>query len=133
MTLLQQRRVDTLLPVVAEVMSEILAAGDVVAPIDVLVRLEAIDPDQVELWRGGSLPYLERGITAGLARVSRLLRLIREHALASGLEPVPGKYRRRGKSSKQKLRFSKRGDRESELAYSTHFVRRKAPPEPASG
>jgi hypothetical protein len=116
---------DPLAPLVAEVVDEILATGDVVAPVDVLVRLELIEPDQVEAWRSGGLPYLERGITSGLSRVARFLRLVAERARALGLEPAPGKYLRRGKGPNRRLRFSKRGDRESELSYATHFVRKK--------
>ena len=118
-----ENKADPLLPLVAEVMAELLDQGDAVSPLDVLVRLELVDPEKLEKWRAGELPYLERGITTGLARVARFLRLIAQHAHALGLRPTPGKYLRRGKGPKRKLRFSKRGDRESELAYSTHFVR----------
>jgi hypothetical protein len=121
-----QTKQDRLLPVVAEVVAEILASAPVVTPLDVLQRLEAIDPEQVDRWRKGQLPYLERGITAGLSRVARLLQLLREHALSLGLTPVPGKYTRKGSGPKRRLRFSKRGDAESEQAYSTHFVRPKS-------
>jgi hypothetical protein len=119
----QKNRVDPLLALISEVVSEILKAGPIVAPLDVLVRLEIIDPDQVEIWRRGGLPYLEHGITSGLSRVARLLRLVGEHSLAIGLKPAPGKYLRRGKGPNRRLRFSKRGDRASEQAYSTHFIR----------
>jgi hypothetical protein len=123
---LQDHRQDPLLIPVAEVVGEILKAGDVVAPLDVLVRLEMIDPERVELWRRGGLPYLERGITSGLARVARVVRLIAEHALSLGLAPTRGKYLRPGKGPNRRLRFSKRGDDPSEQAYSTHFVRQHA-------
>jgi len=126
MTSPEKPKLDPLMPLVAEVVTEILEAGDVVAPLDVLVRLEIIEPDQVEAWRGGGLPYLERGITTGLSRVGRLLRLIGEHSQAIGLKAVPAKYWRRGKGTKRPLRFSKRGDADSEQAYATHFVRHKA-------
>lgn len=114
---------DPLMPLVAEVVGEILATSQVVAPLEVLLRLEIIDPDQVELWRRGGLPYLERGITAGLSRVARVLRLVAQHSLTLGLKPVPGKYLRRGKGINRRLRFSKRGDAGSEQAYGTHFIR----------
>ena len=128
LTIGQGTRLDPLQPLVVEVVQELLGEGSVVAPLEVLLRLEVIEADQVEAWRAGGLPYLERGITAGLSRVSRLLRLIREQCLELGLTPTPGKYRRRGKGKKVALRFSKRGDAESEQAYSMHFVR-PAPPE----
>jgi hypothetical protein len=123
---LQGPKADPLLPLVSEVVAEILAAGDVVAPLEVLVRLEVIDPEQVATWRRGGLPYLERGITSGLSRVARFLRLIGEHSLSLGLKPVPAKYLRPGKGPNRRLRFSKRGDQESERVYATHFVREKA-------
>lgn len=125
MASLEKRQHDPLLLLVAEVIAEVLGAGEVVAPLDVLMRLEIVDPEQVETWRRGGLPYLERGITAGLSRVARVLRLTSEHSLALGLKPVPGKYLRRGKGPNRRLRFSKRGDPESEQAYATHFVRPK--------
>src|SRR5258706_16192122 len=121
----QTPRLDPLMPLVAEVIAEVLKTGGVVAPLDVLVRLEVVEPAQVELWRRGGLPYLERAIQSGLSRVARLLRLIAEHSVSLGLAPVPGKYRRPGSGAKRRLRFSKRGDPESEQAYTTHFVRQR--------
>lgn len=130
MPTLQDSKQDPLLPLVAEVVSEILEAGDVVTPLDVLVRLEIVDAEQVETWRRGGLPYLERGITSGLSRVARFLRLLAEHARALELEPIPGKYLRRGKGPNRRLRFSKRGDLESEQAYATHYVRQSSRSQP---
>jgi hypothetical protein len=118
---------DPLAPMVREVIDEILRAGDVVAPIDVLVRLEILTSEQCLAWRRGQLPYLERGITAGLTKVGRLLRTLEETALAMGLVPSVGKYMRSGKGPKKRLRFSKRGDATSEAAYARHFVRRSQP------
>lgn len=114
---------DPLAPMVREVLDEILRSGDVVAPIDVLVRVEILTSEQCLAWRRGQLPYLERGITAGLTKVGRLLRTLEEAALAMGLVPSVGKYMRSGKGPKKRLRFSKRGDVASETAYARHFVR----------
>ena len=125
MTLLKKTQVDPLLPLVAEVVDEILSAGEVVAPLDVLLRLEIIDQQQVDTWRRGGIPYLERAITSGLSRVGRVLRLVREHCLALGLKPTRGKYLRPGKGPNRQLRFSKRSGDEFELGYATHFVRPK--------
>ncbi len=125
MTSLKKTQLDPLLPLVAEVVDEILSAGAVVAPLDVLLRLEIVDKEQVETWRRGGIPYLERAITSGLSRVGRVLRLVREQCLALGLEPTRGKYLRAGKGPHRQLRFSKRGSEEFELSYATHFVRQK--------
>jgi hypothetical protein len=126
MTLLKKIQVDPLLPLVAEVVDGILSTGQVVTPLDVLLRLEILDQEQVEVWRRGGVPYLERVITSGLSRVGRLLRLVREHSLRLGLQPKRGKYLRAGKGPHRQLRFSKGGDEESELRYATHFVRPQA-------
>lgn len=119
----ETERVDPMTPLVVEVIDEILQAGDVVAPIDVLVRLEILTPDQCAAWRRGELAYLERGITAGLKKVGRLLRVLEAEALAKGLTPKVGKYLRSGKGPKRKLRFSKSGDAAAEAAYARHYVR----------
>lgn len=112
---------------VSQAVALLLARGEVVAPLDVLLVLEVITPEQVELWRKGGLPYLERGMTVGLARVGRMLRVLHAHALELGLTPTQGKYLRRGKGAKGRLRFSKSGSPDSEALYSCHFVRRPAP------
>ena len=101
---------DALMPLVAEAMGELLELHGEITPLEVLLALEMLDPKVVENWQKGSLPYLERGITAGLARVTRVLRLIPEHARELGLTQVTGKYFRSGKGPNRKLRFSKRGD-----------------------
>jgi hypothetical protein len=118
---------DPLAELVGQVVTQLLERGDVVAPLDVLLALEMLDEDLVAEWRRGDLPYLERGMTKGLARSARVLRLTREDALRRGLTPKAGKYVRSGKGPKRPLRFSKRGDTESEAAYATHFVRAKSP------
>ncbi len=117
---------DVLMPTVVEVMGELLKRHNQIIPLQVLLTLEIVAPDAVEAWRSGGLPYLERGLIAGLARVARVLRLVHEHAHALGLTPVPGKYLRRGKGPNRRLRFSKRGDPESERLYASHFVRPRA-------
>jgi hypothetical protein len=116
---------DPLAELVSHIVTQLLDRGDVVVPLDVLVALDLLDEDLVAEWRRGDLPYLERGMTKGLARSARVLRLTREEALRRGLTPKAGKYVRAGKGPKRPLRFSKRGDAQSEAAYATHFMRAK--------
>lgn len=124
---------DALTRAVIEVMDDLLSATDELAPLDVLVALEVVDADQVELWRRGGLPYLERGIVKGLARAGRILRIVQHQASLRGLKPRLARYTRRGKGPKRPLRFSKRGDADSERAYATHFIKSaSAPPAPTS-
>lgn len=121
-----QTRTDPLLPMIREVVAELLNESATVVPLDVLLRLELVEDAAVQTWRSGGLPYLELGIRTGLSRVNRVLRLLRAHALSLGLMPAPGKYQRRGSGPKRRLRFSKRGDAASEAAYGTHYLRRPA-------
>ena len=114
---------DPLIPVVTEVLEEILATEEVVTPIELLVRLEILTSEQVSAWRRGQLPYLERGITAGLHKVGRILRILASQAGAKGLIPTEGKYWRSGKGPKRRLRFTKRGDAADEAHYSRNYVR----------
>ena len=112
---------DRFYPLLKEVVSVCLHMGNVVKPVEVLVMLEVITPEDVDSWRRGGIPYLERGMTAGLAKVGRILRILRAHALEIGLVPVQAKYSRKGKG---RLRFSKSGDAAAEAAYACHFERR---------
>lgn len=118
---------DPLAATVNQIVTQLLERGDTVVPLDVLVALEMLDEELIVGWRRGDLPYLERGITKGLARTARVLRLVRDDAVARGLKPAPGKYLRSGKGPRRPLRFSKQGDAASEAAYATHFVRAKPP------
>lgn len=108
---------------VQRVNAAILATGKVVTPIDVLVGMELLTSENLENWRRGRVPYLERVINCNLSRLSRILRILRLHADALDLKPSMTVYMRHGKGPKQRLRFSKTGDPNLEKAYSTHFVR----------
>src|SRR5688572_22433196 len=87
-------RDDPLYPRIARAVAEILAKGKVVAPVDVLVRMELLAPDKLEDWRRGRVPYLERVIRGNLTRLSRLLRILRMHAHDLKLVPSVTVYMR---------------------------------------
>ena len=103
-------------------MATILEHEKVVAPVEVLVRMDWLDRDKLVDWRHGRVPYLEKVVRGNLARVSRLLRILRFHAHDLNLKPSWTDYRSWGKGQKQPLRFTKTGDRKLEQAYATHFV-----------
>ncbi len=126
-------RHDKLYPRVVQAVNQILAKGDVVTPVEVLIRMNLLRPAQVEDWRRGRVPYLERVIMGSLSRLSRLLRILHAHALDRGLKPSYTAYRRRTRGGKRPLRFTKTGDHNLEVAYATHFVRGagKGTPPPA--
>jgi hypothetical protein len=109
-------------PKIARATASILAHGKVVAPVDVLVRMRVLDPQHLEDWRRGRVPYLERVIQGNLTRLSRLLRILRFHAHDLNLVPSWTAYMRWGNGPKQRLRFTKTGDPKLEKVYATHFV-----------
>ena len=115
-------RDDALYPRIARAVDQILAEGKVVAPVDVLVRMNLLAPERLEDWRRGRTPYLEKVIDSNLTRLSRLLRILRFHAHDLKLVPSITVYKRWGKGPKQRLRFTKTADPRLEEAYSRHFV-----------
>lgn len=66
-------------PEVEQAIAAILAGGKVVAPIDVIVRLGWLSAADLENWRFGRIPCLERVIRCNLTRLSRLLRILGVH------------------------------------------------------
>ncbi|MBW8832761.1 MAG: hypothetical protein JF606_25865 [Burkholderiales bacterium] len=113
---------DPLYPRIERAVNAILAKGKVVAPVDVLIGMDLLKPDQLEEWRRGQVPYLERVIAGSLSRLSRLLRILRFHAHDLNLKPSATIYLRHGSGAKQRLRFTKSADAKLEEAYATHFV-----------
>src|SRR5947209_17183917 len=55
-------REDKYYPKVVRAVEAILANGDVVAPIDAFVHMGLLSKADVELWRFGRVPYLEKVI-----------------------------------------------------------------------
>jgi hypothetical protein len=115
-------RDDPLYPRIARAVDALLSSGNVVTPVDVLIGMGLLTREQLEDWRRGRMPYLERIINCNLARLGRLLRILRFHAHDLNLKPSWTAYMRWGKGPKQRLRFSKSGDPKVEEAYATHFV-----------
>lgn len=115
-------RDDRLYPRVAQAVEELLAKGNVVAPVDVLVHLGLLKPKCLEDWRRGRIPYLEKVIDCNLNRLSKLLRILGFCAHDMNLIPSSTAYMRWGKGPKQRVLFTKTGDPQLEEAYARHFV-----------
>jgi hypothetical protein len=113
---------------IASAVGSILERTDVLAPVEVLIAMDILAPAHLEDWRRGRVPYLERVIQGSLPRLSRILRILRQQALALGLKPSVTVYNRWGKGPRQRLRFTRTGDPGLERAYACHFVRSRARP-----
>jgi hypothetical protein len=115
-------RDDPLYPRIARSVGALLGHSNVVTPVDVLIAMDLLTSDDLEDWRHGRVPFLERVVNCNLTRLGRLLRLLRFHAHDLNLKPSWTAYMRWGKGPKQRLRFTKTGDPKVEEAYATHFV-----------
>ncbi len=115
-------RRDPLYPRVVRAVADILQHGKIVAPVDVLVRMDLLSTEQVEDWRRGRVPYLEQVVRCNLTKLSRLLRILRFHSHDLKLVPSVTVYRRWDKGPKRRLRFTKSGDPRLEEAYGRHFT-----------
>ena len=115
-------RSDPLYGRIAKAVDDILRCGKVVMPVEVLAGMSLLTHQHLEEWRCGRVPYLERVINCNLARLGRLLRILRFHAHDLNLKPSLTAYMRDGNGPRQRLRFTKTGDPKLEEAYATHFV-----------
>jgi hypothetical protein len=115
-------RRDPLFPRIERAVAAILVDGKVVAPVDVLVRMDVIAARDLEDWRFGRVPYLERVIRGSLSRSSRLLRILGFHCHDLKLVPSHTAYVKWGKGPRLPLRFTKTCEARLEKIYARHFV-----------
>lgn len=115
-------RRDPMYPQVERAVAAILASSKVVAPVDVIVRLGWLSTADLENWRFGRVPYLERVIRCNLTRLSRFLRIIGFHCHDLNLTASQTAYVKWGKGRRTALRFTKTGDPALERVYARHFV-----------
>ena len=84
--------------------------------------MSILAPGDLEAWRFGRVPYLERVIQGSLSRLSRLLRILGFHCHDVSLVPSHTAYVKYGKGPTRPLRFTKTGDQRLEKIYARHFV-----------
>lgn len=115
-------RDDPLYPGICRAVDSLLQRGKVVAPVEVMIGMGLLAPQHLEDWRRGRVPYLERVINCSLARLPRLLRVLRFHAHDLNLKPSWTAYMRWGNGPKRLLAFTKTRESKLEKAYATHLV-----------
>lgn len=106
---------------VAKAAEASLAKTGFVTPIDVLQALGYLTAADVENWRRGRVPYLERVTQAGLGKLSTAMRALQRWARHRGLRPSHTDYRS-WTWARTPLRFSKTGNPHIEQAYATHWI-----------
>lgn len=115
-------RDDPMFPRIARAVASILETGKVVAPVDVLVKMDVLAPKDLEDWRFGRVPYLERVAKGSLSRLSRVLRILGLHCHDLNLTASQSAYVKWGKGPRSPLRFTKTGEARLEKIYARHFV-----------
>jgi hypothetical protein len=104
----------------------------------VLVGIGWLPAEQVEAWRRGRVPYLERVAGVNLAKLSTALRLLGAWARRHHLTPSETVYVA-WTSDRHRLRFTKTGDAVVERAWRTHWISpalteaKQGPAHPAAG
>jgi hypothetical protein len=69
-------RADKLYPRVARAMADLLKSNSPVSAPAVFVKMGMLSEENLQAWRGGKVPYLERVITGSLGKTNRVVRLI---------------------------------------------------------
>ena len=115
-------RSDPLYPRIKRAVLAILASSKVVAPVDVFVGMGALRAQDLEAWRFGRIPFLERVILGNLSKLRRILRILGFYCHDLNLKASSTAYVRWGKGPRPPLRFTKTGEPKLEAIYARHFV-----------
>ena len=103
---------------VVDAVEKSLETKKYITPIDVFLSMELLEKSDLNKWRNGSIPYLERVIKCNLSKASRILRLIGFHCHDLNMKPSSTIY----KGKRGFLRFTKTRERRLEEVYSRSFV-----------
>lgn len=114
-------RKDKYYPRVTRAFAVILSRSDEVAPVKVLIEMGHLSRKDLDAWRLGKIPFLERVFKGSLSKANRILRIIGFHAHDLNMVPRVVRYHRQGKGQKNVLWFSKSGEKKIEAAYARHF------------
>jgi hypothetical protein len=76
----------------------------------------------LQAWRLGRVPFLEKVIQGNLSRLPRFLRILGFLCHDLNLTATTTAYVRRGKGARRPLRFTKTGEPRLERIYARHFV-----------
>lgn len=103
-------------------MDAILAENNVISPLQLFQTLDLLSAKEIDDWKRARVPFLEKLIKCNLSKTSRILRLMRFHALDLNLKPSMTVYKKKSVF----LRFTKTGESKIEEAYSRCYVKQVA-------
>ena len=110
---------DKYYPKVVRAVAAITENSNIVAPVEVMIKMGNLRRKDFNDWKRGRVPYLEKVFLGNLSKANRILRILRFHAHDLNMIPSFTAYRQIG--CKRPLRFSKTEDKSIEKAYSRHF------------
>ncbi len=90
--------------------------------ISVLNRLDYLSNNNINEWKKGKIPYLEKACGVNLSTLSFINKTIKKYSNELKLKKSLTVYTKICKGNKTKLIFSKTADKNIEIAYSTHYV-----------
>ena len=93
-----------------------------VSPIDVLLGIGMLKPEDIQNWRNRKIPYLEKVVTGNLNKISYVMLCFRKWAKQSKLTPSITVYTTKTRGGRKPLRFSKYGNPNVETSYRTHYI-----------
>lgn len=102
--------------------TSLLADKGYVAPVDLLLALGWLKPQDHAAWRFRRIPYLEQAVSVTLSRLTFTMAELHRYARSHGLRPSWTAYVSWGSHPRVPLRFSRSRSPEIEPAYATHWV-----------
>ncbi len=93
-----------------------------ISTVDIFLRLGFLSQKDVEDWRFGRVPFLEKVCKVNLKKLSFTNKVIRKFAVQKQLKSSWTAYNQWGGKNKRKLVFSKSGNPDIEAFYATHFI-----------
>lgn len=115
-------RDDPMFQMIERAVLAILAVGNVVTPVEVMVHIGWLSREDLDAWREGRVPFLEAVVQCNLTRLSRFLRILSFMCHDLNLSGAPGDPPRRAMGRAIPLRFTKTGNPRIEASYARRYV-----------
>ena len=93
-----------------------------VSAIDLFIGMNLLQPQHVNDWKKGKIPYLEKVIQGSLGKITFSMKCFRGWASEKGLKPRCTEYFVKTSGPKRKLKFSISGAPSLEEFYRTHYI-----------
>jgi len=107
---------------ILKISNQLIADKGFICSIDIFYELNYLDKSQINDWRFGKIPYLEKVCGKNLGTLTFINKTIKEIAKDLKLKPSWTAYNKFGKGVKTRLIFSKTREDNIENAYATHYI-----------